>query len=285
LAHLVETMAYAGATPWHGLGKKVSSDLTPAEMAQAADLTWTVSKVPIYTDYARRNAGSSPADGTLVPVNGGYHPIADRYALERSSDGRVLDIVGPVYQIVQPAEALEFFAEFVRSGGMKMDTAGSLDSGRRIWGLAEIQQGFTLAGGDRVDGYLLLCSPYRQGESFTIKVVKVRVVCNNTLTAALASRAAGNGATFRMSHAVAFDDEMRQAAKETLGLAVQNVIDFQAQSAVTRTFCITLHGSQIRNFSPKAQSMRRNPASRSIGIGSPKRKRPNCKRRYSPETI
>ena len=29
MAHAVETMAYAGEVPWHGLGKQVLPDLTP----------------------------------------------------------------------------------------------------------------------------------------------------------------------------------------------------------------------------------------------------------------
>ena len=38
MAHLVETMAYAGEVPWHGLGVPVSNDLTPTQMMQKAEL-------------------------------------------------------------------------------------------------------------------------------------------------------------------------------------------------------------------------------------------------------
>jgi len=51
MAHLVETMAYAGETPWHGLGVPVIADLTPAQMLEKAGLDWTVHKVPAYVDY------------------------------------------------------------------------------------------------------------------------------------------------------------------------------------------------------------------------------------------
>ena len=49
MAHEIETMAYAGQVPWHGLGIEVTDDLTPVQMMQAAELDWTVSKRPAYT--------------------------------------------------------------------------------------------------------------------------------------------------------------------------------------------------------------------------------------------
>ena len=45
MAHNVETMAYAGEVPWHGLGYRVPMDLTPDQMLEAASLDWTVTKV------------------------------------------------------------------------------------------------------------------------------------------------------------------------------------------------------------------------------------------------
>jgi hypothetical protein len=31
MSHLVETMAYAGEVPWHGLGKQVSDNMSPSD--------------------------------------------------------------------------------------------------------------------------------------------------------------------------------------------------------------------------------------------------------------
>ena len=50
MAHEVETMAYAGEVPWHGLGVEVSNDLTPLQMMQKAGLDWRVEKVDAYVD-------------------------------------------------------------------------------------------------------------------------------------------------------------------------------------------------------------------------------------------
>ena len=45
MAHLVETMAYAGEVPWHGLGVPVSNDLTPVQMMEKAGVDWRVQEV------------------------------------------------------------------------------------------------------------------------------------------------------------------------------------------------------------------------------------------------
>ena len=47
MAHMVETMAYAGEVPWHGLGKPVPADLTPDQMLEAAGLDWEVEQIPL----------------------------------------------------------------------------------------------------------------------------------------------------------------------------------------------------------------------------------------------
>ena len=52
MAHEIEfvngeaQMAYAGDVPWHGLGKRVSPDLTPEQMLEEAGLNWSVHKEP-----------------------------------------------------------------------------------------------------------------------------------------------------------------------------------------------------------------------------------------------
>ena len=48
MSHEVETMAYAGELPWHGLGVEVSNDLTPLQMMEKAGLDWEVEKVDAY---------------------------------------------------------------------------------------------------------------------------------------------------------------------------------------------------------------------------------------------
>ena len=93
----VETMAYAGEVPWHGLGKEVPADLTPDQMLEAAELDWTVQKVPCYFTN---------------PISG-QERYSGKEALIRSSDGRMLDVVTQEWNPVQNSEAFDFFNEFV----------------------------------------------------------------------------------------------------------------------------------------------------------------------------
>ena len=194
MSHMVETMAYAGEVPWHGLGTKVPSDLTPEQMLQAAGLDWEVNKVDL-----------TYGDGLVVPGKKG---------LVRSSDGAYLDTIGDDWNPLQNSEAFEFFNDFVMAGDMEMNTAGSLEDGRRTWALAKIKDAvFEIVKDDITECYLLFSNPHKYGMSITVMMTPIRVVCNNTITMAL------NGASEHMvkiNHRSEFDAD---AVKETLGVA------------------------------------------------------------------
>ena len=196
MAHEVETMAYAGELPWHGLGTKVSNDLTPFQMQQKAGLDWDVYKEPIFI--------RPETDRIAVP---------GKKALTRSSDGKFFDIVGDDWNPVQNTQAFEFFSEFVLSGDMEMHTAGSLKEGKIVWALAKVNESFDVFGDDRVDAYMLFSNPHQYGKSIDIRFTPIRVVCNNTLTMSLE---AASSQSVKVGHRKVFDaDEV----KSTLGIA------------------------------------------------------------------
>ena len=121
MAHLVETMAYAGQVPWHGLGVPVSNDLTPLQMQQKAGLDWRVDEIDCY--IKTRNGEVKTGQKALV----------------RSTDDRILTTVGENWNPVQNSEAFEFFSEYVLAGDMEMHTAGSLRDGQMVWALAKVK--------------------------------------------------------------------------------------------------------------------------------------------------
>lgn len=197
-------MAYAGDVPWHGLGVKVSNDLTPEQMLNAAGLNWTVDPVELFAEVGDRRL-----------------PTGHR-ALVRSSDQRVLDVITDDWNPVQNADAFEFFNDFVAAGDMEMHTAGSLKDGKIVWALAKVKESFELFGGkDKVDAYLHFTNPHSYGQSIDVRFTPIRVVCNNTLTLSLNTKSKN---MVKVSHRREFDaDEV----KEALGIAKEKLAKYK----------------------------------------------------------
>ena len=203
----VAQMAYAGETPWHGLGTKVPADLTPDQMLEAAGLDWEVRKVPAFAMINGQN------------VSVGHS------ALVRSSDDKLLDVVSNDWNPVQNSEAFDFFNEFVMAGDMQMNTAGSLKGGTIVWGLAKVNESFELFKGDKIDSYLLFTNFHKYGCSTDVRFTPIRVVCNNTLTLSLSSSVER---MVRISHRQAFD---AANVKEMLGIATDKLAKYKEMAA------------------------------------------------------
>lgn len=203
MAHMVETMAYAGEVPWHGLGVSVPNDLSPAQMLEKAGLDWKVQKIPAFADI----------DGQKTNV--GWS------ALVRSTDREVLSVVSNDWNPVQNHEAFEFFHEYCAAGDMEMNTAGSLRGGQIVWALAKIKESFELFKGDQVDSYLLFTNPHKFGQCIDVRFTPIRVVCNNTLTLSLSST---TDQRVKKSHRTEFD---ANSVKEQLGIATHKLAKYK----------------------------------------------------------
>jgi len=214
MAHEVETMAYAGELPWHGLGTKVSNDLTPEQMMDAAGLNWEVEELQSFVRF------------------NGQEVATGQKSLVRKTDGKVLTNVGANWNPVQNATAFEFFNDYVMAGDMEMHTAGSLKEGQVVWALAKVKESFDLFGGDQVDSYLLFSNPHQYGKSIDIRFTPIRVVCNNTLTFSLSQNAERS---VKVGHRTAFDAE---SVKTTLGIAHEKFAKYKemAQFLGTKRF-------------------------------------------------
>ena len=119
---------------------------------------------------------------------------------------------------------MHFFKKFTDAGNMTMETAGSLKDGRQIWGMAKVDESFTLPGDDRVLGNLLVSVSHEWGKSNEIRFTPVRVVCNNTLSMALADK---SQPAFKMPHTKVFDSQLITTAEEALGLASVRLDEYQ----------------------------------------------------------
>lgn len=198
--HLVQSMAYVGQQPWHGLGNQLAPKQPLEAWARAAGMDWRIESSEV-----RFVSGN----GTL----GAIHAYPEQRVLYRSDTKMPLSVVSSRYQIVQPAEILEFYRDLTEVGGFELETAGVLKEGRKFWALAKTGQTGTLKGKDVVNGYLLLASACDGTLATTASFVGVRVVCNNTLQIALRD---GTGVV-KVPHRSQFD---AQAVKRQLGICV-----------------------------------------------------------------
>ena len=119
----VETMFYTRVAPWHGLGTRVENALSSEEALIASGLDWRVVQKPIMTN-----------DLT---------PIAGYKANIRDSDNKVLGVVSDRYKVVQNAEAFAF-TDTLLGEGVKYETAGSLQEGKKIWLLAKLPENYII---------------------------------------------------------------------------------------------------------------------------------------------
>ncbi|MGF6533227.1 phage/plasmid-like protein (TIGR03299 family) [Paraburkholderia sp. GAS206C] len=200
--HLVQSMAYVNETPWHGLGNQLASNQPLEVWAQQAGMAWKIEESEV-----RFVAGPTGL--------GSIHAFPEQKVLYRSDTKAPLSVVSSRYQVVQPAEILEFYRDLTEVGGFELETAGVLKDGRKLWALARTGQSVSLKGRDKVNGYLLLATACDGTLATTAQFTSVRVVCNNTLAIALGD---STGAV-KVPHRSQFD---AQAVKRQLGIAISS---------------------------------------------------------------
>jgi phage/plasmid-like protein (TIGR03299 family) len=162
--------------------------MTINEALLASNLDWTVSKVPVLSAH------------DLTPVK-------DKYAVIRDDTKHPLGVVGKRYEPISNRESFRVFETALGEGQGQIDTIGALGEGERVWCLAKLPETFEPIQGDPVDRYLLCCTSHDGSKSMEIMFTSIRVVCNNTLTAAL------NGSKHKVSirHTSRWEDRLRVA--------------------------------------------------------------------------
>lgn len=163
MAAEVETMFYVRETPWHGLGKRVSEAPSSKDALILAGLNWKVKQEPIYTNKNEEIVGYK--------------------ANVRNTDRKVLGVVTDRYKVIQNEEAFAF-TDALLGEGVKYETAGSLQDGRKVWLLGRMPQEYIISG-ERISPYLVFSNTHDGTGAVKVCVTPIRVVCNNTLNLAL----------------------------------------------------------------------------------------------------
>lgn len=230
-------LAYRGQTPWHGCGTQIDHDASIDEWRVAAGLDWDVKEFAI--EAVGGPSVSVDATGNLVVTPQRVAAPGYKALIRDGAKPSVLSVVSERYHVVQPREVLEFFRDLVAANGFRIETAGVLDHGRRVWALARIPDQFELPGRDVVIPYCLLATSYDKTLATQATLTSVRVVCNNTLTAA---DRAGNNDTYRVPHVVPFKVG---AAKAKLGLDLAAWSQLQADAALLAARKVTLEEALV----------------------------------------
>lgn len=161
----VESMFYVRQAPWHGLGVRVEEAPSSQDALRLSGLDWQVVQQAITT-----------TEGVPIP---GYK------ANLRDTDHQVLGVVTDRYRVVQNTEAFAF-TDGLLGEGVKYETAGSLQNGRKIWLLAKLPDKYIIEG-DQIDPYLVFSNSHDGSGSIKVAMTPIRVVCQNTLNLALSS--------------------------------------------------------------------------------------------------
>ena len=163
MAANVETIFYTREKPWHGLGTMVAEAPNSKDALRLAGLNWKVLQEPVYTENEE-----------LIQ---GYK------ANVRDTDRKVLGVVTDRYKVIQNEEAFAF-TDTLLGEGVRYETAGSLQEGRRVWMLARLPREFII-GGERISPYMVFSNTHDGSGAVKTALTPIRVVCNNTLNLAL----------------------------------------------------------------------------------------------------
>lgn len=199
----VENMFSVKERPWHGLGTIVMEAPTIEEGIKLAGLDWEVSLRDIVTN-----------DSDKVVFD-------KRKMVVREDNKTALGIVGAKYKPLQNKEAFNFFEPFVENGMASLETAGSLFNGARVFILAKINsEDMHITDDDVVEKYILLSNSHDGSQCLRIGYTPIRVVCNNTLTAAETSK---DSQLIRLTHKKDIVSNM-ESLREAMDLINQQFI-------------------------------------------------------------
>jgi phage/plasmid-like protein (TIGR03299 family) len=216
-------MAFVGETPWHGLGQQLIEGASIEQWQKAAGLDWTIESSPVRYEIGDQTGISIPYEGQNV--------------LYRSDNKMPMSVVSNRYKPVQPAEVLEFFRDLVEESGFKIHTAGTLRGGKRMWALAETGKFAEVCPDDGIGGFLLLSTSADKTLATTARFTTIRVVCNNTLTAATQN----GDHCVSLPHSAKFDHEKM---KLKLGTAVESFGAFMEMAKFMQKQKMNVHKAE-----------------------------------------
>ena len=157
---------------WHGLGVTLNEPATAKDAIKHAGLDFDVLQKP-----CTFNLGDDENPNHII--------VPGKHVNYRSDNGKPLGVVGKVYTPLQNREAFGFFDALVDEDEAIYHTAGALGDGEKIWIMAKLPAHIHVGNDDLIDQYVLLSNSHNGSSGVVACFTPIRVVCNNTLTAAI----------------------------------------------------------------------------------------------------
>lgn len=199
---------------------------TVKEVIEKAHLDWQVRKCELVAKMPALIMGSDfDADkgkGGFLYGGSNYREVDNAYATYRCDINYPLGIVKDRYEPVQNIEAFDFFDGAIGENKAKWQTAGCFGMGERIFVSAKLPDDI-LVNGDPVENYLVFTTSHDGSTGVKILFTPIRVICENTLNAAI--RNAENYVSFRHTQSVHNNIDI---AADILGISKNMAIETQA---------------------------------------------------------
>lgn len=205
--------------PWRYRGAHNVEDCkTAEEVMKKAGLDWIVSKCELVAKMPALINNTNSEQGFVHGFNN-YVECPNAYATYRTDTNTPLGIVKDRYTPVQNVDAFTFFNNAIGKDKAIWQTAGWFGNGERIFVSAKLPKDI-LVDGDPIENYLIFTTSHDGSSGVKILFSPIRVICENTLNAAI--RNATNYVSFR--HTKSVHDNL-DIASEILGICEQK-IDF-----------------------------------------------------------
>ena len=221
---------------WHGLGKIIQDYPTSAEAIQYAGLDYTVEKRRLFTYDTENNTADPQSDSVIPEIE-----VPNFFATVRTDNDTALGVVGKDYQIVQNRDAFSFFDSIVGGDGIQYETAGALGKGERIFITAKLPDYIRVGNQDLIEQYLFLTTSHDGYGSITAAFTPIRIVCNNTLNAALNAKTNA----IKIRHTERAKERLEQAHRV---MGITNRLSSELESIFNQWAKVRISDSQVRKL-------------------------------------
>jgi phage/plasmid-like protein (TIGR03299 family) len=212
---------------WHGLGQIISDYPTSEEAIIHAGLNFEVLKRP-----------------NIHPLPSGVNIISDNsYFTFRTDTEAVLgDKVGGDYEVVQNNEVFSFFDSIVgNNNSILYETAGVLGKGETVFITAKLPDYIRVGREDCIEKYLFLTSSHDGTGSIMIAFTPVRVVCRNTLNAALRNQTN----CIKIRHTASAVEKLKEAHKM---LSIANQLSVELEAIYNRWATVRISDPELKRL-------------------------------------